>query len=353
MATSSSNRKINDTASTKAPTSIPINLGKPSLRLRLEAYYRLVSPQQISDDNNNWRDRFAQIWQKYGGTVEGERQLARKLHKKYGTQVLLQLTEGSQSTTTTTNSNNNEQPQSSSDAQQQYTEEWYELRSQERDSGVINFTSNCFDPVAALQQPLHVMVEANPPAFALSQQRLERVDQCRPYLPTCDPQYRAAVATIRRDAPTMIQRASASCWESTAMPSYAILYQAMRSNQKIRILVRYVDGMRGTITGKLMAYDKHFNLLLQRAHETFSPRSLVQHDDTPGVRTVDREIARRLAGKFQRRSLSQVLVRGDNVVLVYWAAEEQSSHRETVSRYRPHAPKATFGSVGFASIMKR
>jgi small nuclear ribonucleoprotein (snRNP)-like protein len=342
MATSSSNRSINDTAIT-APAPIPINLGKPSLRLRLEAYYQLVSPQQLSDDN--WRDRFAQIWQKYGGTVEGERQLARKLHKKYGTQVLLQLTEETQSTPTT-----NEPPNSASDSQQQYTEEWYELRPQERDSGVINFTSNCFDPAAALQQPLHVVTEANTSAFALSQQRLERVDQCRPYLPTCDPQYRAAAATIRRDAP-VLPRASASCWESTAMPSYAILYQAMHSHQKIRVLVRYVDGMRGTITGKLMAYDKHFNLLLQRAQETFSPRSPVHHEDAPGVRPMDREIARRLAGKSQRRSLSQVLVRGDSVVLVYWAAEEQSSQRGAVSRYRPQAPKAPFGSVGFGSVM--
>ncbi|GAX26410.1 hypothetical protein FisN_37Hh040 [Fistulifera solaris] len=343
MVTSSFNSRNNKDTTSTAPPSIPINLGKPSLRRRLEAYYQLVSPQQISDEH--WKDRFAQIWQKYGGTVEGERQLARKLHKKYGTQVLLQLT------TEETQSTKEPPGNLSSDAPQQYIEEWYELRPQEQDSGVIIFTSNCFDPVAALQQPLHVVAEVNKTAFALSQQRLERVDQCRPYLPTCDPQYRAATATIRREAPTMIQKASASCWESTAMPSYAILYKAMHSNQKIRVLVRYVDGMRGTITGKLLAYDKHLNLLLQRAQETFSPRNPVEHDETTGMRTVDREIARRLAGKFQRRSLSQVLVRGDNVVLVYWAAEEQSSR--TVSRYRPHAPKTTFGSVGCASVMKR
>lgn len=341
---SSSQRNTNNN---HAPAAIPVNLGKPSLRLRLEAYYQLVSPQQLSDD---WKDRFAQIWSKYGGTVEGERQLAKKLHKKYGTQVLLQLTEGTQPSATT----KQQKTTTSDSSSQQYTEEWYELRTQERDSGVIDFTSPCFDPVAALQQSLSVVAETNVPAFTLSQQRLERVDQFRPYLPVNDPQYRVVPMnnhTLRRDTSQPVPQRAALCWESAAMPSYTLLYRAMHSNQKIRVVVRYVDGMRGTITGQLLAYDKHFNLILQRAQETYSPRMPVVHHEeettsTTTARTVDREIARRQAGG-NRRSLAQVLVRGDNVVLVYWATEEQSSQRGAISRYRPQAPKATVGSVGF------
>ena len=68
-----------------------MSLGKPSLRLRLEAYYSLISPDVIAD-GAAWRKRFGQIYDKYGGTAGGERALATKLAKKYGGRVRLLLT---------------------------------------------------------------------------------------------------------------------------------------------------------------------------------------------------------------------------------------------------------------------
>ena len=68
-----------------------MSLGKPSLRLRLEAYYSLISPDVIAD-GAAWRKRFGQIYDKYGGTAGGERALANKLAKKYGGRVRLLLT---------------------------------------------------------------------------------------------------------------------------------------------------------------------------------------------------------------------------------------------------------------------
>jgi hypothetical protein len=69
---------------------IPVSLGKPSLRLRLEAYYKLIAPDQIANFTE-WRTRVDQIWDKFGGSHEGEKKLATKLAKKYGSNVRLEL----------------------------------------------------------------------------------------------------------------------------------------------------------------------------------------------------------------------------------------------------------------------
>ena len=77
-----------------------MSLGKPSLRLRLEAYYSLIAPETIADEAS-WRERFEQIYDKFGGTVEGEAKLAAKLAKKYGNNVRLLLTTTAASSTAT------------------------------------------------------------------------------------------------------------------------------------------------------------------------------------------------------------------------------------------------------------
>ena len=80
---------------------VPISLGKTSLRIRLEAYYSLISPESVSNVTT-WRSRFEKIYSRYGGTSEGERALADKLAKKYGDRVKLLIATNTTSTTTTT-----------------------------------------------------------------------------------------------------------------------------------------------------------------------------------------------------------------------------------------------------------
>ena len=76
--------------SAQSPLPQPVNLGKPSLRRRLEAYYTKVAPDQIAVQSD-WKDRLDKIWEKFGGSVEGEAKLAAKLAKKYGPLVQLQI----------------------------------------------------------------------------------------------------------------------------------------------------------------------------------------------------------------------------------------------------------------------
>ena len=66
---------------------VPVSLGKPSLRRRLEDYYSLVAPEQLIPQEEWISHKFEAIWNKYGGSDEGEALLAKKLSKKYGTTV--------------------------------------------------------------------------------------------------------------------------------------------------------------------------------------------------------------------------------------------------------------------------
>jgi hypothetical protein len=44
-------------------TRIPVSLGKPSLRVRLEAYYSLIEPSRLHD-KTNWRKNVDEIYKK-------------------------------------------------------------------------------------------------------------------------------------------------------------------------------------------------------------------------------------------------------------------------------------------------
>jgi hypothetical protein len=49
---------------------VPISLGKPSLRRRLEDYYSLIAPDQISNPQE-WLTKYSVIYEKFGGSYEG------------------------------------------------------------------------------------------------------------------------------------------------------------------------------------------------------------------------------------------------------------------------------------------
>ena len=115
----------------------------------------------------------------------------------------------------------------------------------------------------------------------------------------------------------------------------SILYDAVMRRKRVRILVRYLDGIRGTLTGHLLAFDKHYNMLLRDVQEVYSPHFVISACKE-GESRVEHELARRLRGyapdcavgeawTCRQRQLRQILVRGDNVVLVYRPDQEQSS----------------------------
>ena len=313
------------------PQKIPVSLGKPSLRLRLEAYYSLVSPDVLSDQAA-WRSKFDLIYDKFGGTHEKERRLALKLAKKYGSTVKLLLAE---SATT--------DPASNVDTAKKQNEEWYDLRPTEKGSGVLDFTSSSFDPVAALVASENDVRNMNP--WITNGPLLDHVDQFRTQLPECDP-LRRLPTTIRKRDRESDNVSTESSKRPKQLPAFAqlaadfekgpfcVLHTAFVKRQRIRVLIRYVNGIRGTLTGYLLAFDKHFNMILRDVDEVYSPCV-----SSSNLSNIERELRRRQSAvmnndekhewNVRERHMKQMMVRGDNVVLVYKAETEQSAWPRT------------------------
>lgn len=314
-----------------APPPLPppkLSLGKPSLKARLERYYQLTAPDLIAN-SQKWRERFEQIWNKYGGSESGEHKLAAKLAQKYGDFVRLETVAALSP------------PQSAPPKRTvaKLDETWFVLNDKERDSGCIDFLSDRFDPVAALQKPDEVNLPKNIPI-------LDRVDLFKRYLPEDDPLFEEKRTAKRKRAlpdEASKNKTTGNCFaqmhhnnnDSTTdnqSGPMSILYRACFSKpkQRIRVVTRYVDGIRGIFTGYMIGYDKHFNLILKDVDETYSPRPT---KDDREISNAQQEIQRRLSGyklhsgklwTNRQRHVRQLLVRGDTVVSVYFANQERS-----------------------------
>jgi small nuclear ribonucleoprotein (snRNP)-like protein len=360
----------NDRQQQEQQQKISVSLGKPSLRLRLEAYYNVMAPDQIAD-TTAWRSRYDQIWEKFGGSEAGEKKLATKLAKKYGKALQLQLTtDNAVSTSTTT----------AISQQPQHDEAWFELNEKERSSGDLCFTSSSFDPVAALQAKPQAVVAANDACMDSNTTRpssmlLDRVEQYRPYLPQSDPQFQQASRkrpnnnTAEDEGSNKKKKQIKPLGSFTEIASMhetgplSVLHRAFVQRARVRVLIRYVNGIRGTLTGTLLAFDKHFNLILRDVEEVYSRRlvtndadSAAADDDniTSRLSNAKMEIQRRIQGlasfhdnsnrhlksrdsgegaehhastswSCRQRSMRQIMVRGDNVVSVYRADMERSA----------------------------
>lgn len=316
--------------------SVPLSLGKPSLRRRLEAYYILVAPDQLGDEED-WKSRFDKIWEKFGGTVKGEQRLATKLEKKYGSVRTLQIVvDASRQSTRQRAENvleNWKQVASKPEA-------YYEPTETQRRSGIVSFSHADFDPLAALSCAEENVQAEN--AWIRECSLLDRVDQCRSILPIDDPHYRTVTKNAGKRLLADANDMQGAAKKSKAPPSFlaiaslhekgpmSILYDAMVRRRRVRVLIRYVNGIRGTLSGHLLAFDKHFNLLLKDVEEIYSPRCTEEE----GRSNTEIELNRRLRGYENRggetwgcrqRCMKQIMVRGDNIVIVYKPEAEQSA----------------------------
>ena len=74
---------------------------------------------------------------------------------------------------------------------------------------------------------------------------------------------------------------------------HSILYRLRNDRKRVRIVVRYVNMVRGTVTGTLMAFDKHMNMILRDVEEVYSPR-LVDDDNERSNLELELERRRRI-----------------------------------------------------------
>jgi small nuclear ribonucleoprotein (snRNP)-like protein len=115
----------------------------------------------------------------------------------------------------------------------------------------------------------------------------------------------------------------------------SVLHKFQR--QRVCVVTRYVNSIRGSVTGILVAFDKHMNLILRDVEEVYSPRPLERHVMT----NVELELERRRkiledsneesseGWSVKRRNMKQIMLRGDNVVSVYRAEDESSRGKKT------------------------
>ena len=304
--------------------SFPVTLGKPSLRRRLEAYYSLVAPFLI-EDVEEWRKRFDQIYEKYGGSVDGEQKLALKLKKKYGSAILLRVAAPK------ILSSKSNAPSSTSNISSEI-EESYRLTEEELTSTDINFLSNKFNPIVALQSklnPIDIIPDRDAPI-------LDNISKARSILPQEDPLRFVAPERKQVKQPDNVQKVPLfdriiAQYENSGPLS--VLWNCQMKRQRIRVLIRYVNCVRGTITGFLKAFDKHFNLILQDADECYSTRFSDYNYGEGSISNSEIEMKRRkcsgkiLNDKFvptgsKLRHCKLILVRGDNVVSI-WRVESE------------------------------
>ena len=326
---------------------------------------------------------------------EGEQLLANKLLKKYGKTAIPFQTVISSTTETNASESRRKDILAATSRVPQHPKEWYELNEKELHSGCINFLSDSFDPVAALRRNKSKVEELNP--FIRSVPMLDRVDQFRSYLPICDPMHKpkfnientmtdnqSSIAFSESKSQTTSAKSHSSLfrhvpicfvdtvkWHETG--PYSLLYDALVNQQRIRILVRYVNSIRGTLTGYVTAFDQHMNLLLRDVDEQYSPRRITDknsyctslHQNEECLSNGQAELQRRIGcvararnserqttsdpqpqqdskstWTLRQRHMSQIMVRGDVVVLIYKACDERSAWSDDDSetpqpQYRP------------------
>ena len=360
----------------------PVSLGKPSLRHRLESYYSLISPDAIAD-SEKWKNNFEIIYNKYGGTVEGETKLANKLVKKYGNQVRLLVAPPHRSVQRQLEKERVKNATAVSNDDTKHDESYYEIDESQKDTRVLDFTSDRFDALYSLTAPEGIVVETNPTIFfgQTMIQKLDNISKFRMMLPKCDPQsldptsvnkHASSAKNNNTTKPNSINEektkkqpmflSMVSQYESKNSGPLSLLYSILEQRQRVRVMVRYADCIRGTITGYLIAFDKHFNMILKDVDEVYSGRitrhsdavahasgcgndeqhndcmksSAEQNNDTSFPSKAKLEAQRRRCyppdgsggpgPAVKQRYFHQLMVRGDNVVMVWRAEAERSFH---------------------------
>ena len=209
-------------------------------------------------------------------------------------------------------------------------------------NNALNLLSPAFDPILALTAP-------SVPVPFPDVTPLNNVAECRRLLPpsaasaVAEGDLREAFDASRSSAPapaaSMPRRLSAIMHDELSQGVLAVLW-ALRK-QHVRVLVHRGDGLRGIVEGRLQVYDKHLNLVLRNATEHFlhctvaASTGVASSSSSGGGSGANGAPGSSAAtASWRRRSVAQLLIRGDGVVSV--------CKRPDACRKLPTAARAAF-----------
>ncbi len=120
-----------------------------------------------------------------------------------------------------------------------------------------------------------------------------------------------AAAAIK---PTKAKSGEMTTVKEDINPPIYLIYQFMQGNIRVCVTIRRKSGVRGCLKGYIKAFDKHFNLLLVDVDEEY----------IPVTKAAKRKLKLGIFSFFNprnnhivlKRHLPQLLVRGDNVVVI-------------------------------------
>ncbi|OQR86928.1 hypothetical protein ACHHYP_09738 [Achlya hypogyna] len=256
-------------------------------RDRIVAFYEKHNPENVKN--------IPEILRVFAGR---EDVLCAKLFKKYGCQPDLQTL-----------------APVAAPVEYVYTPTYVPYEAQKAGSGPLDYRSPSFDATVALHErrPLPNMQSVMP---------LDNLNKCRPLLPESDPNYNGSIGQSKPKTKTAVAPKVApapqrpplleTIADLCADGPLNILRAILKARAKVCVVIRRVNSIRGTCTGYLKGFDKHFNIILLDVTERYVPLvSGEQPADAPSIATWPHTHA------VKKRFLRQLLIRGDNVVLVY------------------------------------
>lgn len=261
------------------------------LTYRLEAYFSLINPDKLSN-KKEWLLNFDQIYNKYGGTEKGELLLAKKLSKKYGDQHGVQLMVAQSKNKHEQQKITNQKKVLSKGISDHVVldEEWFQLKPSQINSQVTDFTSDKFDPHTTLFNKSLLEIE-HEYEYVKNAPRLDNISQAVQLLADFDPlkQHILKINPSSRkqhvqDSNNNDNTKATSSSKIKRVPGFtplaeqyqygplSILYESHIRRKRVRVLIRYVDCIRGTLTGHVLAFDKHLNMILVDVDEVYNRR---------------------------------------------------------------------------------
>uniref|UniRef100_A0A914VZV4 Sm domain-containing protein n=1 Tax=Plectus sambesii TaxID=2011161 RepID=A0A914VZV4_9BILA len=131
----------------------------------------------------------------------------------------------------------------------------------------------------------------------------------------------AMVTRVRKEVPTVLTRLKNSAYQGPL----AVLVLCVKERRRVNVYVRGRDRLRSVLQAAIVAFDKHWNLVLRDVDETYyRPKrarvfraSIDAHSDVPPcLRYVCKQKHLTANTELLVRHLNFLFLKGDNVVLV-------------------------------------